>query len=71
MQEVESVPFKELFSETIPDFTKYSLGSLRTGYIIFLVIIPVYLIIIFIIRMAVSARFRNSSRWEMFMQVNY
>ena len=66
---VESVPFRDLFSEVAPDFTKYSGATLQTGYFQFLVLLFLSYHVILLCKVGVSQRFRNRSNWEMFMEV--
>ena len=66
---VESVPFRDLFSEVAPDFTKYSGATLQTGYFQFLVLLFLSYHVILFCKVGVSQRFRNRSNWEMFMEV--
>ena len=69
--QVESVPFNELFSEVQPDFTKYSGGTLKTGYLYFLGLLTLSIFVILLFKIGVSDRFRNRTNWEMFMEVTY
>ena len=66
---VESVHFRDLFSEVAPDFTKYSGATLQTGYFQFLVLLFLSYHVILLCKVGVSQRFRNRSNWEMFMEV--